>query len=129
MVKAATAERIKNTSIDLQAADVGRRIRQARIDRGMSLAKLGGDDLSRSFLSLVELGRSRISLRALAIVADRLELPISYFLTDDPGTSETVAELTLDQAEAAIGGRKPREALRILDEVEVPDDLRARSLF
>jgi transcriptional regulator with XRE-family HTH domain len=33
-------------------------------------------------LSLVERGKSRISLRALAIVARRLELPISYFLED-----------------------------------------------
>jgi tetratricopeptide (TPR) repeat protein len=129
MVKAATAERIKDTPIDVQAADVGRRIRQARLERGLSLAKLGGDDLSRSFLSLVELGRSRISLRALGIVAERMELPISYFLTDDPGTGETVAELTLDQAEGAIGRRKPSDALRTLDEVEIPDKLRARALY
>jgi tetratricopeptide (TPR) repeat protein len=129
MVKAATAERIKDTPIDIQAADVGRRIRQARLERGLSLAKLGGDDLSRSFLSLVELGRSRISLRALGIVAERLELPISYFLTDDPGTGEAVAELTLDQAEASIGRRKPLEALRVLDDAEIPDKLRARSLY
>jgi tetratricopeptide (TPR) repeat protein len=129
MVKAATAERIKDSAIDVQAADVGRRIRQARLERGLSLAKLGGDDLSRSFLSLVELGRSRISLRALGIVAERLELPISYFLTDDPGNSEIVAELTLDQAEASIGRRKPAEALRSLDEAEIPEKLAARSLY
>src|SRR5436309_11987142 len=102
MVKAATAERIKNTAIDLQAADVGKRIRAARLERGMSLAQLGGDDLSRSFLSLVELGRSRISLRALSIVADRLELPMSYFLGGAIASAEATAGLALDLAEAAL---------------------------
>ncbi len=63
--------------IDILAADVGQRIRAARKARGMSLADVGRDDLTRSFLSLVELGRSRISLRALSIVASRLDLPIS----------------------------------------------------
>jgi transcriptional regulator with XRE-family HTH domain len=46
----------------------------------MSLEQLGGGELSRSFLSLVERGRSRISLRALGIVAKRLDLPLRYFL-------------------------------------------------
>lgn len=69
-------------AIDRMHELVGRRIREARHARGLSLAALGGDDLSRSFLSLVERGRARISLRALAIVADRLELPITHFLSD-----------------------------------------------
>src|SRR5579884_2839705 len=129
MVKAATAQRIHGSSIELQAADVGRRIREARLAKGMSLAKLGGDDLSRSFLSLVELGRSRISLRALGIVAERLELPMSYFLTDDPGTGDLIAELTLDQAEAALGRRRPEEALRVLSEAEVPESMEGRAGF
>src|SRR5579871_1824390 len=127
MVKAATAERIKNTSIDLQAADVGRRIRQARIDRGMSLAKLGGDDLSRSFLSLVELGKSRISLRALALIADRLETPISYFLDDSQDTAAAL-ELAVDQATMALATQQPGAALRILDAIDVPAAQRGRVL-
>jgi transcriptional regulator with XRE-family HTH domain len=40
---------------------VGQRIRQARQEHGMSLAQLGGTELSRGFLSLVESGRSSIS--------------------------------------------------------------------
>lgn len=71
--------------------EIGFRIRAARQARQMTLAELGGTDLSRSFLSLVERGKSRISLRALTIVAHKLDLPVSFFL-DQPGAglSETL---------------------------------------
>jgi tetratricopeptide (TPR) repeat protein len=109
--------------------DVGRRIRQARLERGLSLAQLGGEDLSRSFLSLVELGRSRISLRALTIVAQRLGLPLSYFLDDAPGVSEGAAELALDRAEAALTQQDPAACLRLLDETPESDLSRLRVLW
>src|SRR5579884_1217131 len=109
--------------------DIGQRIRAARQERGMSLAQVGGDDLTRSFLSLVELGRSRISLRALAIVAERLELPISYFLGDISASQAEIVEFTLDHAEVALARGKPGECLHAIEDVEVPDSLRARSLW
>src|SRR5205085_2427786 len=81
---------------------VGERIRQVRKQRGLSLAQLGGDDLSRGFLSLVESGRSSISLRALAIVADRLKLPMSYFVDDSPDLPALSSPVTIDHVEAAL---------------------------
>ena len=119
-------ERGAKAQIDVLAADVGQRIRAARKARGMSLADVGRDDLTRSFLSLVELGRSRISLRALSIVAARLELPISYFLEDAPGTREGGTELTLDFAEADVVRGKPQAALEKLEKLEVGVSLRPR---
>lgn len=68
----------------------------------MSLAQLGGHELSRGFLSLVESGRSSISLRALAIVASRLKLPISYFVDEVPLLPSSSGSVTLDHADAAI---------------------------
>lgn len=114
MVKAEAARRLGEAG-DLLAADVGQRIRQARQARGMSLAQLGGEDLSRSFLSLVELGHSRISLRALKIVADRLELPISYFLSDSTESAVLAAELALNEAEAKLDQHADEECLRLLE--------------
>jgi len=128
VVKAATARRHQRDG-ELLASDVGKRIREARVERGLSLAQLGGEDLSRSFLSLVELGRSRISLRALKIVADRLELPVGYFLDGTMAPADAVGELLLDQAESALRQQKPAEALRLLTDIDVPDAMRPRSLW
>src|SRR5947209_7984835 len=129
MVKAATAERYTHTHGDSIGADVGRRIRAARLERGLSLAQLGGEDLSRSFLSLVELGRSRISLRALSIVADRLEMPMSQFLDDAPGVADASTELMLDAAEAALRRAAPRQALDKLAQEPSGSVTRARYLW
>jgi HTH-type transcriptional regulator, quorum sensing regulator NprR len=129
MVKSATAERYAKTHVDELAADVGQRIRAARQERGMSLADLGGEDLSRSFLSLVELGRSRISLRALAIVAERLELPLSYFLGTEGSAGAVATELTLDQAEGALAQQEPEECLRHLRSLELREPVPPRALM
>jgi tetratricopeptide (TPR) repeat protein len=107
--------------------DVGQRIRKARVERGMTLAQLGGGDLSRSFLSLVETGKARISLRSLSIVARRLELPLSYFVSDT--SREEAAELLLNDALAAMRRDRPEECLRIVDQVELTDDTRTQALF
>jgi HTH-type transcriptional regulator, quorum sensing regulator NprR len=112
---------------DLLGADVGKRIRKARLEHEMSLAQLGGEDLSRSFLSLVESGRSRISLRALAIVAERLDMPMSYFLEDTD--ADKASELVVDQAEAALARYQPEEALKILNRGRVTTALSPRAAW
>jgi tetratricopeptide (TPR) repeat protein len=86
----------------------------------MTLAALAGDDFSRSYLSLIELGRSRPSLAALSILATRLGLPISHFLDGSQGAEELARELALDQAEVAIAQLKAAEALRTLEGIDEP---------
>src|SRR5919199_1901413 len=113
-------------------AELGRRVRAARHERGLSLAQVGGEELSRSFLSTVEHGRTRISLRALSIVADRLGRPISYFLDNadsSPATDQALTELMLDEVERVIGEQRASDALRLLDESAIPDSLQGRSLW
>jgi len=80
---------------------VGERIRHARRQRGLSLAELGNEALSRSFLSLVERGRTRISLRALELVAERLELPLGYFVDEQPDLS-AFDPARVDHVKAAV---------------------------
>lgn len=129
MAKDAAARRIERTHVDDLAADVGRRIRAARLERGMSLADVGGNDLSRSFLSLVELGRSRISLRALTVVAERLELPLSHFLDGEASGEALDAELALDQAEVALAQQEPEKALQSLKTARLDTPIKPRALL
>src|SRR5579872_1683611 len=81
---------------------VGQRLRQARQERGMTLAEVAGEDLTRGFISAVELGRSEISLKALWLVARRLDLPMSYFLdgSEAAAAADALPELLLNEAEA-----------------------------
>jgi len=91
------------------------------------LAQVGGEDLSRSFLSLVESGRSRISLRALAIVAEKLEVPIGSLLADEDVAR--AAELVLDGAEIALEQDDPAAALRTINQLQGPAKVATRARF
>ena len=80
---------------------VAERLRAARQRSGLSLSQLGGQEFSRGFLSAVEHGRAGVSLRTLAILADRLGLPVSYFVDEAP-LLPPPDSVQLDHAAAAL---------------------------
>src|SRR5260370_41872992 len=55
------------------------RVREARSAAGLSLAQLAGDQVSRTFIHLIEQGRSRPSRNVLALIARRTGKPMVYF--------------------------------------------------
>jgi transcriptional regulator with XRE-family HTH domain len=63
-----------------------------RQERGMSLARVSGDDFSRAFLNQVELGRSQPSTRVLRVIAGRLGTEVDYLLDGRlPGVERELA--------------------------------------
>jgi tetratricopeptide (TPR) repeat protein len=108
---------------------LGRRIRQARQELGLSLAAVAGDDFSRAFLNQIELGRAQPSTQNLRIIAHRLQRPIEYFL-EEPGDSTAALELALAEAEMSLlhGEAARAESLmtRILSR-RIPIELRTRA--
>ena len=65
------------------SARIGGRIHELRRERGLSLDAVGGAELTRSYMSLVEHGRTRISLQSLMIVAERLGVSIVSLIEDN----------------------------------------------
>ncbi len=108
---------------------LGRRIRQARQELGLSLAAVAGTDFSRAFLNQVELGRAQPSTQNLRIIARRLQRPIDYFL-EEPGDSTAALELALAEAEMSLlhgeGARAESLISRMLSRT-VPIELRTRA--
>ena len=72
------------------------RVRQARLEAGLSLAQVAGDDVSRTFLHFVEHGRSRPSKAILALIAKRTGRPLNYFLAPAPERPELSTALATD---------------------------------
>lgn len=111
------------------------RVRTARIAANKTQQQLAGETYSKSYISAVERGKMTPSVQALGILAERLGLPISYFLgesdmdlTNLAETSaaqrtspererqqrEEAARLTLDQAEGYIRQNEADEAWNVL---------------
>jgi tetratricopeptide (TPR) repeat protein/DNA-binding XRE family transcriptional regulator len=63
-------------------------VRQARLDKGLSLADVAGSEVTRATIHLVEMGRMRPSMRTLQLIAQRTGRPVAYFLDGQEGTEE-----------------------------------------
>jgi transcriptional regulator with XRE-family HTH domain len=101
------------------------RVREARLEAGLSLAQVAGDDVSRTFIHFVERGVSRPSRKILALIARRTGKPISYFLAQPPGNAQPNANLAADLTRVADGAKRfatvnrltavEREAMKLVE--------------
>lgn len=90
---------------------LGSRIRDMRRRLGLSQAELAGDELSPSYISLLEAGKRTPSEEVLRGIAKRLNCDPDFLLeclTEDPGAS---LDLDLKFAELALASGQPQAAL------------------
>src|SRR5881394_3752468 len=74
------------------AKRVGDNIREVRTKLGMTQAQLAAPEFSISYISAIERGKIRPSLKALSILARRLDVPLTFLLEGSPaGASEARA--------------------------------------
>jgi len=74
-----------------ESATIGLKIRKRRIVYGLSLRDLAAKtNLTASFLSQIERGITNPSLNSLRRVAESLEVPLLFFLTDNSKKSPVV---------------------------------------
>lgn len=93
------------------------RIREARLEAGLSLAQLAQDDVSRTFIHLIENGKSRPSRRVLALIARRTGKPMSYFAAE-PGRAIEVGLSLPSELTRTAGHIREFVGSQSLDEVE-----------
>jgi tetratricopeptide (TPR) repeat protein len=97
---------------------VGQRIKELRAARKLSQAQLAEPDFSKGFISLAETGRTRISLRAAEILAQKLGVTAADLLRrPEPGAGSS-AELAVTKAQAALAAGRPEAALESLDGIK-----------
>ena len=99
--------------------ELGQRLRQARMEAGLSQRQLCGDAITRNMLSQIENGTARPSMDTLAYLARQLGKPISFFLEEQAVTSpnQAVMEAARDAYRAGAHSR----VLDILADYREPD--------
>jgi tetratricopeptide (TPR) repeat protein len=80
---------------------LGERVRTARHEAGLSQAQLAGDELTKGFISQIESGLVRPSIRSLQHIAAKLGRPLDYFVGDEPLAATKRATFHRLAAEAA----------------------------
>jgi tetratricopeptide (TPR) repeat protein len=70
------------------AARVGNNIRKVRTKLGLTQAQLAAPEFTVSYISAIERGKKRPSLKALSIIAKRLDVSLTFLLEGSPTGAE-----------------------------------------
>ena len=97
-------------------ADVGARIRSLRTARGLTQAQLAEPQYTKAYISMLESGRTRASMKALEHIAGRLGVQPSDLLGGNP--SPAAPQYDLLDARRLIEEGHPGEAIPLLEALE-----------
>ena len=100
--------------------DMGKRLKQARLEAGLSQRQLCGDVITRNMLSQIENGSARPSMDTLRYLADQLGKPMSFFLEEEAVTSPN--QEAMARARGAYFLKNYGEVLKVLEDYRHPDD-------
>lgn len=99
---------------------LGERVRTARREAGLSQAQLAGDELTKGFISQIESGLVRPSIRSLQHIASTLGRPLDYFIGDEPLAAtkrvtfhRLAAEAAAERADWATTGSEAAAGLAV----------------
>lgn len=95
--------------------ELSQKLKQARLDAGLSQKALCGERITRNMLSQIENGSARPSMDTLRYLAAQLGKPLSYFLEDDAVTSPNQA--LMEKARTAASS----DTLHLLGDYKAPD--------
>jgi len=125
------------------AARVGTNIREVRTKLGLTQAQLAAPEFSISYISAIERGKIRPSLKALSILAKRLDVPLTFLLEGSPaGAAEARAvgyspadsgpdlrvDVDLLQADVLVQQKKYQEAAVLLAPLQ-PDRITTDQVY
>lgn len=98
--------------------EIGARLRQARLEMGLSQRELCGERITRNMLSLIENGSARPSMDTLSYLAERLQRPVSYFLGEE---TPSINAACIEKARQHYAQGQFTEAETALEEYQAPD--------
>lgn len=101
--------------------ELGEKLRQARIEAGLSQRALCGEEITRNMLSLIENGAAKPSMKTLQYLAGRLGKSVSYFLDETAAVSPN-QEVILSARRQYDAGEYAG-ALETMKRFQVPDEL------
>jgi tetratricopeptide (TPR) repeat protein len=81
---------------------VGQRLKRLRLERGLSQREVSGPGVSYAYVSRIEAGQRKPSVKAMRTLARKLRVPLEYLETGDPLPSLHRREMRLGDAELAL---------------------------
>jgi len=122
------AGKYRNGGVATIAKGLGERVRAARKELGLSQAQLAGEELTKGFISQLESGLVRPSIRSLQLIAGRLGKPLDYFLGDESlATGKRLAFHSIAAEAAAERRNWPEVRVHVAHALEAAPEGRERA--
>ena len=101
--------------------ELGEKLKQARLEAGLSQRQLCGGEITRNMLSQIEHGTARPSMDTLRYLSARLGKPLSWFLEEDAVMSSN--QPVMEAARSAFDAGEYPAACTALDAYRAPDPI------
>lgn len=107
-------------------AELGRRLKAARLAKKMTQSDVVGNFITRNMLSQIESGSATPSMKTLEYLAGVLEIPLERLLADQGGPAEPESISVLNRAKALLKEQNFEALLQVRDAVgAISDELHA----
>lgn len=101
---------------------LGEKIRSSRIAKGLTQAEIAEDKITRNMLSAIESGKASPSLDTLYHIAEKLDLPIAYLVSDNIDASFFKRIELLESAKAEFGAKRYSGCISVIEKIGGIDD-------
>jgi transcriptional regulator with XRE-family HTH domain len=106
----------------LKQNTIGKKIRELRLQKGMTQAALAGDTVTRNMLSQIENGVAQPSVTTIVEIAERLEVPTEYFFSDCEDLNVFRKIGMIDGVRRAFAAKDYGRCIYRLDRLAVSDE-------
>ena len=106
---------------------LGEKLRQARLEIGLSQRQLCGEEITRNMLSQIENGSARPSMDTLCFLAQRLQKPVSWFLEEQTASLPNLQ--AMETARQAWAEENFTQVLQALSAYRGPDPVFDRERY
>ncbi|MDQ3890633.1 MAG: tetratricopeptide repeat protein [Actinomycetota bacterium] len=114
-------DQLTDTRTTTRRHGLGDRLRQLRINRGMTQTELAGDRFSKEYVSQIERGKTRPTSETVSWLAARLGVDESFLETGVSSGALDRADGLIARAEAAIESQQYEEAVKAVTEISRAD--------
>ena len=102
--------------------NLGEKIKKIRILRKKTQKELAGDKITRNMLSQIESGKATPSLETLGYIANELELPLSYFFSEEEDSFLFEKMRVINEIYECFKNRDYKHCIKLINRLEKKDD-------
>lgn len=108
--------------------NIGSRIKSVRLQRNMTQNELCGTELTRNHLSLIESGKSLPSVKTIAYIAERLDIPVGFLFSSDENENAKFANaFIIEEIRNLYSERNYQGVINLCE--SIPDNTRSDEII